>query len=155
MPLILAIMASLQRLRSHISRALAFVSAIDWVIACSFSKSVVVCLLKRYAAFNRPILLAALRAQARDTALDQRFGGRVGDDDCAGRAHRQRIEERLRQVRDAPRAFEEADDFALVVGNGEFIEGADAASEQEHDVSTSDGNDITPFEPEAGVDHHR
>ena len=70
-------------------------------------------------------------------------------------AHRQRVEERLCQVRYAPRALEEADDFALVVGNGEFIEGADAASEQEHDVGTPDRNDVASFEPKARVDRDR
>ena len=100
-------------------------------------------------------LLPALFAQPCDTAINELLGVRGGDDDRAGRAHRQCVEERLRQVRYAPRPLEEADDFTLVVGNGEFIEGADAAREYEHDVGTPDRDDVAPFEAKAGVDHHR
>ena len=100
-------------------------------------------------------LLPALFVQPRDAAIDEMLGVRVGDDDRAGRAHRQRVEERLCQVRYAPRALEEADDFALVVGNGEFIEGTDAASEQEHDIGTPDRDDVASFESKARVDHDR
>src|SRR5262249_48654075 len=70
-------------------------------------------------------LLPTSCTQRRDAAVDQLLGVRVGDDDRAGRARRQRVENGRHQVRYATRPLQEADDFTFIVGNGEFIEGAE------------------------------
>ena len=91
--------------------------------------------------------------QRRDAAVDQRLGFRVGDDDRAGRARRQRGEDGRHQVRYATRPLQEANDFTFIVGNGEFIEGADASGDRNDNVGTPDRDDIAPFESKAGVNH--
>src|SRR5712691_5128551 len=98
--------------------------------------------------------LPATLAQPSDAVVNQLLRVRIGDDHRTGRSHREGVKERLRHVCHATRPLEEADDFAFIIGNGEFIQGADAASDQDHDVRTPDRDDVAPFEPKAGVDHN-
>ena len=93
--------------------------------------------------------------QERDASINQRLRVRIGDDDRPGRPYRQCVEECLCHVCSPTCPLQEADDFALVVGNRKLIEGTNAAGDEDHDVGTPYGNDVAPFEPKARVDHNR
>ena len=96
---------------------------------------------------HRRRLLAALFIQVGEAAINQPLGVRVGNDDRAGGAHRQRVEERLCQVRYAPCTLEKADDFALIVGNGEFIEGANATGDRSTMSALRTAMTLRPLNP--------
>ena len=91
--------------------------------------------------------LSATLAQPSDAAVNQLLRVRISDDGGTGWSHRQRIKERLRQVRHPARPLQEADDFALVVGNRQFIEGADAAGDEETISALRTAMTLRPLNP--------
>src|SRR5215510_11656596 len=99
--------------------------------------------------------LPAMLAQPSNAAVNQLLRVRIGDDDRTRRSHRQRVEERLRHVRRPACPLQETNDFALVVGNRKFIEGANATGDENHDIGTPYSDNVAPFEPKARVDHDR
>ena len=50
--------------------------------------------------------------------------------------------------------FEHADDLALVVSDGELVERAGGAANDQHDVRRADVDDVAPFVAETGINNH-
>ena len=64
------------------------------------------------------------------------------------------LDDLVEMIRNTTAAFEHADDLPFVVGDGELVERASGATDDQHDVRRADVDDVAPFVAETRINNH-